>query len=229
MIIGYIFFTKNKYKQSIITWAFIPGYWILSMVAIILVQVILVTQNELEKEKPYIQNNMINTKLGYNLNITESEFPVSNNLTPEILKKNDVACMIGNDGLGANITRDYLNIVFAMKNRLGSPVRFGTDDLVYMIDNGYEYIGRMLNIKIGRIEKGYKADMVAVPYIPPTPMDEGNVIGHIFFGVFDNFHPRNVWAGGKCLMKDYNMGFDTDSIYIDSKIQARLVWDRIGK
>jgi cytosine/adenosine deaminase-related metal-dependent hydrolase len=147
----------------------------------------------------------------------------------EIFRRSGVNCMIGNDGLGANITREYLNIVFAMKNRLKSPTKFGFDDLLAMIENGYEYINKMLNIKIGRIEKGYKADMIAVPYIPPTPMDEGNAFGHVFFGIFDNFHPRNVWANGECLMKDYSIRFSTDMVYEDSRVLAQKVWERISK
>ena len=108
----------------------------------------------------------------------------------DMYRKNSIKCMIGNDGLGANITRDYLNIVFAMKNRLKSPLGFNLNDLISLIENGYEYIGKILNVKIGKIEKGYAADMIAVPYDPPTPINSENAIGHIFFGVFDNFHPN---------------------------------------
>lgn len=144
-----------------------------------------------------------------------------------LFRNNGIKSMIGNDGLGVNITREYLNMVFAMKNRLGSPVGFGFDDLINMIENGYEYTGRLLNIKIGRIEKGYKADMIAIPYQPPTPMDKNNAMGHVFFGLFDNFHPRDVWANGRCLMKDYKLDVDTESIYEGSKMRSQMVWDRI--
>jgi putative selenium metabolism protein SsnA len=145
----------------------------------------------------------------------------------DLFKRNGIKCVAGNDGLGANITRDYLNIVFAMKNRLKSPVKFNLDDLTAMIDNGYDYTGRMLGIKIGRLQKGYKADMIAVPYTPPTPMTESNALGHIFFGLFDSFHPRDVWASGQCLMKDYNLTFDTSGTYKEAVLEASRVWKRV--
>lgn len=145
----------------------------------------------------------------------------------DMFRRNNVKCIIGNDGLGANITRDYLNIVFSMKNRLNSPMKFTLADLIELINNGYEYIGRILNIKIGRIKEGYKADMIAVPYSPPTPMDEENILAHIFFGVFDNFHPRDVWASGECLMKDYKLCFDIDWLYPEAREEANRVWDRV--
>lgn len=147
----------------------------------------------------------------------------------EIFRRNGIKCMIGNDGLGSNITREYLNAVFAIRNRLGSPAAFGLDDLAVMIDNGYEYIGNILNIKIGRIEKGYKADMISVPYLPPTPMDENNAMGHLFFGLFDNFHPRDLWADGRCLMKNYKLDMELEKIYSNSRAHSQRVWERVKK
>lgn len=145
----------------------------------------------------------------------------------DILRKNNIKCLIGNDGLGTNITRDYLNIVFGMKNMLKSPTKFSLEDLQNIINNGYEYVSKMLGIKLGRIEKGYLADMISIPYNPPTPMDLSNASGHIFFGLFDNFHPRYVWIGGQCVVKDYMTTFDENYIYNEAKNVASKVWDRI--
>lgn len=145
----------------------------------------------------------------------------------DMLRKNNIKCMVGNDGLGANITRDYLNILFAMKNRLKNPTKFSLEDLKNVINNGYEYVSKMLGIKIGRIEKGYCADLIVVPYNPPTPIDESNILGHVFYGIFDNFHPRYVWIDGNCILKDYNLTFDESYIYEKSKEQAQKVWRRI--
>lgn len=146
----------------------------------------------------------------------------------EMLRSFKIPCMIGNDGLGVNITRDYLNIVFSMKNRLNDTTKFNLDDLTEMINNGYKYISNMLNINIGRIEKGYKADMITLPYNPPTPMNKDNILGHIFFGVFDNFKPRDTWCSGKCMMKDYELNVDVDSIYSKAREESDKVWKRIN-
>lgn len=147
----------------------------------------------------------------------------------EMIKSYGIPCIIGNDGLGVNITRDFLNLVFAMKNRLNGPTRFGLDDMRECINNGYKYISNILNIKIGRIEKGYKADMIAVPYIPPTPMEEDNILGHIFFGVFDNFHPRDTWCNGECLMRNYKVAIDEKNIALEAENSAEKLWNRINK
>lgn len=147
----------------------------------------------------------------------------------DMYRRNNIKCMIGNDGLGANITRDYLNIVFAIKNRLKSPAGFNLDDLINLIENGYEYIGKILNIKIGKIEKGYAADMIAVPYDPPSPINSENAMGHVFFGVFDNFHPKYVFVSGDCLLKNYELNFYVNDIYKLSQVEAKKVWQRINE
>ncbi|MCD3217274.1 amidohydrolase family protein [Clostridium botulinum C] len=144
-------------------------------------------------------------------------------------RKFNIPCMIGNDGLGCNITRDFLNIVFAMKNRLNSPTKFDLNDLVTLINNGYKYISDTLGIKIGKIEEGYKADMITIPYNPPTPMNEDNILGHVFFGIFDNFHPRDAFSSGKCVMKDYKLNVNIGPIYEKSTLEAEKLWERINE
>lgn len=146
----------------------------------------------------------------------------------KVFRKKKIKCILGNDGLGMNITRDYMNVVFAMKNRLKSPTAFSLEDLVQIIDNGYTYAGKRLGIKLGRIKKGFKADMLVVPYMPPTVIDSNNALGHIFYGVFDNFHPQDVWCDGRRLMKDYRLNFNTHDIYAKAQVEASKVWKRMN-
>jgi len=38
-------------------------------------------------------------------------------------------------------------------------------------------------MEIGRIEKGAAPNLILVDYYPPTPLDSGNLFGHILFGI----------------------------------------------
>jgi len=145
----------------------------------------------------------------------------------ELLRRHGVKCIPGNDGLGANITRDYLNLFFAMKNRLGSPTKFSMDDMVRIIQNGYDFISAKLGIKLGRIEPGYGADLVLVPYNPPTTISEENILGHIIFGVFDSFKPKQVWAAGRKLLDNYELVFQTEAAMEEVRMEASKVWSRL--
>ncbi|OGO78127.1 MAG: amidohydrolase [Clostridiales bacterium GWB2_37_7] len=146
----------------------------------------------------------------------------------DLLRGYGLRCLLGNDGLGSNITRDYLNLMFAMKNRLGSPNKFSMEDLVQVIRNGYEFISASLNIKLGKIEAGYKADFIVVPYDSPTPINEENILGHIVFGVFDSFKPKHVWISGKQMVKDYKLVFEVESEMEAARHEASKVWRRLN-
>lgn len=144
-----------------------------------------------------------------------------------LFKKNGVQVLLGNDGLGANITRDYLNLFFGMKNRLGSPLKFSMEDLAEVICRGYEYMGVSLGIHLGRLETGYKADFIVMPYLPPTPMSKDNALGHIIFGVFDCFRPQQVWIGGQRVLNNYELEEDLEKELEEAAATAAKVWNRL--
>lgn len=145
----------------------------------------------------------------------------------DLLRKYRVKCLVGNDGLGANITRDYLNLFYTMKNRLGSTTKFSMEDMVQIIQNGYDYVSRRLNIKLGKIQQGFKADFVLVPYHPPTPVSQENILGHIVFGVYDSFKPKQVWISGGKRMDNYEPVFPIDTVLEAARFEASLVWNRL--
>lgn len=147
----------------------------------------------------------------------------------KLLKEKNIHCIIGNDGLGTNITREYLNLFFGMKNKLNSPGAFTLDDLKEVINNGYNCVSETLGIKLGQIKQGYKADMIIVPYKTPTSINQNNAFAHVFYGVFDNFHPREVYCDGNCLMKDYNICAEIKDVYAKAQEEADRLWERIAK
>ncbi|MCB2293276.1 amidohydrolase family protein [Clostridium algoriphilum] len=146
-----------------------------------------------------------------------------------LLKERNIPCIIGNDGLGTNITREYLNLFFGMKSRFKSPAAFTLEDLRVVIDNGYKYASKTLGIKLGRIKKGYKADMLIVPYNAPTNINIDNAFEHVFYGVFDNFHPREVYCDGNCLIKNYNTKVNIKEVYSKAQQEADRLWERIAE
>lgn len=144
-----------------------------------------------------------------------------------MLKRHGIKCLLGNDGLGANITRDCLNLLYSMKNKLGSPTEFLLEDLVEVLNNGYQYLSDALHIKLGKIEQGYKADLLVVPYNPPTPINTENMLGHLIYGVFDSFKPRQVWLSGKLAVDNYTLVAETQMVYTEAINQAAMVWERL--
>ncbi len=143
-------------------------------------------------------------------------------------KEKDIPVIIGNDGLGYNITRDWMNIYFSQKLKSGSPVFYSLNDLKESIDAAYGLVSELLGVKLGRIKPGYEADMVVLKYTPPTPMNERNAAGHVFFGVFDKPDVRFVTVEGKLLMENGKLRLDEQEIFKEARVVARKVWERLS-
>lgn len=144
------------------------------------------------------------------------------------LKKKGIRCILGNDGLGYNITREMLNFVYGMHHAYQSPLGVSLQDLKEIIQNTYRYAESILGCALGKIEKGYEADLICVPYTPPTEWHESNVWGHFFYGILDGFHPRDVWCGGWHRLKNYEVQADTEKIYGEARKVSKRIWDTIG-
>ncbi|KLO21676.1 amidohydrolase family protein [Marinitoga sp. 1155] len=145
----------------------------------------------------------------------------------KLLKEKGINTIVGNDGLGYNITREYLNLYFTQKYRYNNPLFFNFEDLKRNIDNVYNLVGEMLGIKLGRIKEGYKADIISFEYKPFTPIDESNILGHVFFGIWDNLDVADTIVNGEFLMKDREVKFEVEKIYNEAKKIAENLWRKL--
>ena len=116
-----------------------------------------------------------------------------------------IKVMVGNDGLNSNMASEYMNVYYTSHLKNESPTQLSLLDVKEMILNSYEYVSRRLNIKLGRLEKGYLADFMLVDYTNFTTLDSSNVFGHIFFGLFPSFKPSTVFIDGKKVVSNYKL------------------------
>lgn len=82
------YFKKEKFKKVMIALCGIPVYLVLLFVVMIGFDLIYVNNNELDKEKTYIEHNIDFTKNAYNVNIDEIEIQNSGTITSEDISKN---------------------------------------------------------------------------------------------------------------------------------------------
>ena len=61
--------------------------------------------------------------------------------------------------------------------------------------------GRYFKTPLGKLKKNYAADVIITDYIPPTPVNEGNINSHILFGMNGRSVITTICAG-RILMKD---------------------------
>lgn len=145
----------------------------------------------------------------------------------KLMKKHNVKVIAGNDGLGFNFARELLNLYFSMKLKGNSPLSFTPDDLKDVITNTYEIASHHLNIKVGKIEPEYVADLIIVPYLSSTPLNKENIFGHVIYGLFDNFRPSHVIVNGKILMQNYQINLQVNEIYKEALKVAENLWKKL--
>ena len=87
-IMAIINFKKENFKK-IMTWlCVIPGYLVVLFVVMLSFDLIYVNNNELDKEKKYIEKNIEFTKNAYSINVDEIEIENSGTITKDEVNKN---------------------------------------------------------------------------------------------------------------------------------------------
>ncbi|CCH48425.1 amidohydrolase family protein [Pseudodesulfovibrio piezophilus] len=135
--------------------------------------------------------------------------------------------MIGNDGLGFGMTRDYQNLLFTYQLVHG-PGSFQLGWLAESINWTYEYVNTLLGCQIGRLQKGFDADFFIIPYQPITPLCEDNMLGHFFFGLLDNLRPSFVWSRGEMRVAEGRLADEDVYKYDEAHNCARKLWNEIS-
>lgn len=139
-----------------------------------------------------------------------------------------IKVMVGNDGLSSNMATEYLNVLYTTHLYNQTPLALGLGEVLDMINNSYEYVSNMLNIKLGRIAKDYEADFMLVPYKPFTEMNESNAFGHVFYGLYPSLRPNDVYASGKCLLKNRKIvNKKVEKLFNESTNVSKDLWTRI--
>ena len=149
---------------------------------------------------------------------------------PDIKKFIDkgIPVMVGNDGLSSQMTTEYLNAMYLTHLKNNSPTALNIGHIKDMINNAYDYVGRRLDIKIGKISPDYVSDFLLVDYTPFTKMDSSNAFGHIFYGLFPNFKPTDVYVDGKRLVRNGQLvSKKAKEELIISREYSKELWRRV--
>ncbi len=136
---------------------------------------------------------------------------------------------IGNDGLLSSMPVEYLNAYYTAHHREENATALGLDAIRKSILTSFEYAGDILHIKLGKLSTGYVSDFITVPYQEFTPIHEGNIFGHVFFGLFPNLKPKNVFINGIAKVKDFTVDHAWLEKQENAKKLAQKCWDKIEK
>lgn len=138
-----------------------------------------------------------------------------------------IPVIVGTDGISFSMANEYLSLYYATHHKDQTPNNFTLGDVLNLINQTYDYAGQRLGIKLGKIQKGFVADLLMIPYIPPTPINQSNAFGHLFFGLFHGYKPKHVFVNGKYVLKNYEVSEDLKDKYRQANVSAHKLWKNL--
>lgn len=185
---GIKYIIKSQNKKAILAFGTIPTYLVGMFVIMTLFQLIMVSPNELDKEKAYIKNNIEGTKQAYNIDIEEIEIAHTGTITSEQVNKNNVVLsnipIVTKDVVLKNLEEyqtstgyyAYRNINIAKYNIDGAEEVCYVSPREIVSDNGRTY-----NSKTYEYTHGYGAIITSA-----SKLDNSNNITYIQKGLDEN-------------------------------------------
>jgi putative selenium metabolism protein SsnA len=131
--------------------------------------------------------------------------------------------VVGTDGCGGNMFEE-VKIAFFKHKDAGGP--WWPGDFVTALSRGNLILDRYFGERFGRIEPGYKADLVLMDYQNPTPMVADNAAAHLVWGMSSN-SVHTVMVEGNLVMENRKFPFDVQEIYAKAAQVAARVWKKV--
>ena len=141
------------------------------------------------------------------------------------LIKNVKNLILGTDGCGGNMFEE-IRIAF-FKGR-DAKLGWWPSDYLGALAKGSVFLSKCFGnrIALGRVDEGYRGDLVLLDYKSPTPLVEENAATHFVWGM-DSSNVSSVIVDGKVLYDEKRfIGLDEDEIYSKAREEARKVWSR---
>jgi putative selenium metabolism protein SsnA len=135
---------------------------------------------------------------------------------------------LGTDGFTYNMLREMKAAYLVHKLRAGDPRAMPAEDVVRLAyANNAAIARRMLDARVGVIEKGAAADIILMNYRPPTPINAENFPYHMLFGMSSQC-VDTVMVGGEVLMHEQALlHIDEAELADKASEHAKGVWERL--
>jgi putative selenium metabolism protein SsnA len=143
----------------------------------------------------------------------------------DLLRVSGNTCL-GSDGY-FDLPQQMVTASLLQTKDAGDPSAFGCADLIKMVySNNAKLAESTFHLPFGKLKPGYAADILIIPYDPPTPVNSHNLAGHITAALTTG--PRDVITGGVVCLRDHRLpALDEAEIFTRSRDLAAHLWERL--
>ena len=131
--------------------------------------------------------------------------------------------VLGTDGIGSDM---LLEAKFAWFRHRDAGGPLGPGAFMRYLQAGNDLLHRSFGESFGRVEPGYKADLLVLDYDAPTPLVRENVAGHVLFGMGSR-DVNTVIVNGTIVMENRTFNVDAAAMYAEAQAAARTLWKRM--
>jgi len=134
---------------------------------------------------------------------------------------------LGTDGMGSDMLAQ-MRCAYLLHRLANRDPRVGfLEAPQLLLQNNAEICERQFGVRAGEIGEGRPADLAILDYQPPTPLNPGNFLGHLIFGLVDAVVDTTV-CRGKILMRGKKiLMLDEERIAARSRELAVRMWKRL--
>jgi putative selenium metabolism protein SsnA len=135
---------------------------------------------------------------------------------------------LGTDAMTTNMLEELRVALWGQHLRAGNPsVGFG-EVTGTLLANNPRIAGRIFGLRFGEIGAGAAGDIAIYDYDPPTPLEDGNVPGHLVFGI-SQMEADTTIVGGRVLMANRKLALNLDEARVNARARelAKYLWKRM--
>ncbi len=144
------------------------------------------------------------------------------------LAKRGVLVGLGTDAMSTNMLEELRVALWGQHLRAGNPsVGFG-EATGALLANNPRIAGRIFGLRFGEICEGAAGDIAIFDYDPPTPLEKGNMLGHLVFGISQTEADTTI-VGGHVLMENKKLALNLDESRVNARARelAGNLWKRM--
>ncbi len=144
------------------------------------------------------------------------------------LAKRGVLVGLGTDALTTNMLEELRVALWGQHLRAENPsVGFG-EVTSALFANNPKIAGRIFGLRFGELCEGAAGDIAIFDYDPPTPLEGGNVFGHLVFGI-SQMEADTTIVGGRVLMENRKLALNLDEARVNARARelAKNLWKRM--